>query len=143
MFSFSGYADMTIFVRKVCRVGNSLMFSLPSYVPTPEVMYVYTNNIYMLYTTLANLDEEYTLELAGTSRSMKKRYRSKRGYRYLNLISIPKDVSTKLRISPRMRIVVLYLQLYGEPAFLAVSNVEVIEEMMLKLIQKTTRPEGL
>lgn len=125
-----------ILVRKVIRVGNSMMISLPGRLELPDALYVYTDNVYVLYSPIGNLEAEYGLRVIGVVRPMRKRYRTRSGkYNHLNLVTVPKDATKRTKLKFGDTVVVLLTQVYDEPAMLVVTATRIVEEYILKAVR--------
>lgn len=125
-----------ILTRKVIRTGNSMAISLPGSIDVPSALYVYTNGIYVLYSPVSDLESEYELRVAGTVRSVKRRYKTRSGkYGYIHLLTVPKDVARKMKMRFGDVVVVVVAQLYGEPAFLVVTSTRAVEDSLFDFIR--------
>lgn len=122
---------MGVTIRKVFKQGNSYTVTLPAEWEVPEILNVYTNNIYFIYTPVKGLKSVFKAELVA---QVKRRVAvTSRGYTYY-LLTIPKNVVHRLRIKPGLQLFILKTTVFDLPAFICVTREDVYEKVTLDIV---------
>lgn len=127
---------MDVVVRKVFKHGKSLTFTLPRKWIVPEVLHVYSNGIYFVYSPIAGLETSYNVKRLG---SVKRRIaRVGASYRYFYyLLTLPKRLVEELGIKPGDYIIIVRRFDFGEPTYIGMTEEKPLIQLIDTLLKKT------
>lgn len=120
---------MDVIVRKVFRHGKSLAITLPRRWSVPEILNVYLDKSYIVYSPLAGLDSMYGLFKVDTVKRRIVRTGRDGKYTYY-VVTIPKSVTTRLGITQGTIITVIRRIHSGEPLYIGLVG----EEKLVKAL---------
>lgn len=126
---------MALLVRKVYRHGKSLTFSLPGSWDVPDILHVYTNGIYIVYTPIRGLETYYKARYVRKLRRRVAVYRDILGRkRKYYLVTIPKTVAEGMGIRPGEIVFIVATMEYGVRTFIVFTDAVSVESYMKKLV---------
>jgi len=126
---------MPVTIRRVYRRGNSLTFTLPGKWAVPEVLYVYVNENYLVYSQVRGLENEFRVKYVGKIKRRSVRYWSKGGvYREYYLITIPRGVCHMLGMREGMEVLVIEITEYEAKTYLVFTSLRAFEDYGKKLV---------
>jgi len=123
---------LRVTVRKVFKQGNSYTVTLPAEWEVPEILNVYTNDIYFIYTPAKGLKSIFKAELVA---QVKRRVALTGKHYTYYLLTIPKNVVLKLRVRPGLRLFILKTTIFDLPAFICVTKEDVYEKATLEIVK--------
>ena len=126
-----------VVVRRVYPYGSSLAFSIPPVWGRllPPLLYVYTNDVYMVYSGLLGLDTEMNVSYIGRVR--KKPYKKRGTHEYYQLV-VPKPVREKLGVTTGSKLLLVLDRVMDSYVLIAYSNIQHIVSIVNHLVGKST-----
>lgn len=116
-------------MRKVFRQGRSLAITLPRRWNVPEILNVYLDKSYIVYSPLAGLESTYGLSRVDVVKRRVVRTGRDGKYMYY-VITIPKSIALRLGITQGTVITVVKRIHYGEPVYIGLVG----EDKLIKAI---------
>jgi len=124
---------MDIVVRKVYKHGKSYTITLPKEWEVPEVLNVYANDIYFIYSPAKGLESVLKAELIT---HVKRRVATTGRKRYVYyLLTIPRKVVYRVGLKLGSQVFVLRTTLFGLPAFICVTDENVYKEATMRIVK--------
>jgi hypothetical protein len=121
---------MDIVVRKVFMHGKSLTFTLPKVWEIPEILNVYSNGIYFVYSQLSTLEGMLKARKIG---QVRRRTARSRKYTYY-LLTIPRRLAYELKIRPGATLIILRVQDFDAPTFIGVVREKPVIQFIKSLV---------
>jgi len=120
-------------IRKVFIHGKSHTITLPREWEVPEVLNVYANSTYFIYSPAKGLESVFKAELVT---NVRRRTARTGGDKYIYyLLTIPRSIVLKLGIKPGSQLFILRTSVFNIPTFICVTRWDIYERMTLKLVR--------
>jgi len=127
---------MDIIIRRVFKHGKSYTITLPKEWDVPEVLNVYTNDIYFIYSSAKGLESVFRAELVAHVRRRIARTGVKKYVYYL--LTIPRKVVYRVGLKLGSQIFVLRTTVSDLPAFICVAKEDVYRKFTMNIVSRNT-----
>lgn len=120
---------VVVLVRKVYVRGKSLTFTIPEWLYVPELMYVYADRLYLIYSPVKGLEADFDVRVLGEVRRGTLKYVTKSGaVKKLYVLTIPSRAG--ILVKERSSVIVTDAEIYQTRSYIVFTNMKAIEEFV-------------
>jgi len=127
---------MDIIIRRVFKHGKSYTITLPKEWEVPEVLNVYTNDIYFIYSQAKGLESMFNVELVTHVRRRTAVTGMKKYVYYL--LTIPRKVVYRVGLKLGSQVFVLRTMMSSFPVFICVAKEDIYKRFTMNIVSRNT-----